>query len=1503
MSAIWGTLTNADSNGILTNGSGYRGEGMFVGVVDSGVDYRHEAFSVMPEMASVNAEDVAELTSLLYGNNVSDELSFAAESFYFNQKVAFGFDYADLDSDIVPSLTAANSYGMSHGTHVAGIIASDSDVITGVVPNCQLAVFKVFSDENGSCVGTDIIAALSDALILGVDALNMSVGSPCGFSKAYYDFAFNDEIYERVTDCGIDLIVAAGNNFNTAYVSNRKTTYSDTPDNAVIDSPGSFTSTMAVASINTFTQNYILIDEEKVLFLGAYTSEKTERDFLSEILGESGELSAEYVHIADGGCQAAYENVDVSGKVVIVERGGGVSFQDKQSIAAEHGAIACLIYNNIETTIYIQIPVQDIPTAIVSRTVGLAAKEKGSGSFAASTEFCAGPFMSDFSSWGPISDLSLKPDITAPGGMVYSAVCSDGNNAYEVYSGTSMATPNLTGAATAVKQYLKERYPQATYKQISQMTAELLMSTADLVTDINDAPYSPRKQGGGYANLSQAIGANARLSVSGSKYPKLSLGDNKLKTGRYTLNFDLMNMSDEELTYDVNMVVMTCGLGSDNYTITTEDHVFDDYIYTVCADYVPTDGSVTVGANATLTITVILELGETAKAYLDDYFQYGSYVEGYVILDCGDEEQKLNLPYLAFYGDWCKAPIFDYTCFDEEEEYVYPITLSGIYSNSYLLALGNYHYGLPDGEEPIEPNADRAAISAYSLSIANLYGIYYGLLRNIDYYSLTIMDVNTKEEYVWGTIDHVRKANYQLGATLVTIGLSPFTEGLYNNQELLITMEAHMDYYGGESERSKVEMPLYVDFEAPTVVQSEFRTENGRTHIDFEVFDNQYPMSYSVLDYSGDEPVSLTTYAVPFRNAVKNSSNYISADVTDYIDAIKAGTVYFVFEDYAMNSTIFKINGNADSNDLQNETDFANGDVIKSTVSEREYELYLNENLSFDNKIALNTFRECGGLDKITLPQTVTAVERRAFESCYSLVEVVLNRSVESISERAFFGCSSLRYINTEDTALKSIGASAFYNGRKLTVMELPETVENIGDNAFGKGVLRPLTIYATTPPTVGANGFGTEELCIYVKAAVVEEYKLSFGVYADNLSSLDDFILQDGKLIAYKGTGAVSLPKGIRSIGAYAFSQSGVTAVESLCDLTEVCDNAFADCDKLAFVSLPDSVKAIGSRAFASQNSTEVELNSLLPPAIRSDNFDGVPEDFVVKVPIDSAEYYANDADWAKIADSVEIINQFTVVDGVLTAYMGTDEHVIIPDEVVTIAQRVFEDNVFIQSLTLGANVQTIEQYAFADCVNLQSVEFNDGLQSIGYGVFNGCEKLEAIALPDSLTVLGGYCFNGCVSLTTLVMSPNIEIIEYGTFYNCYLLQDFELPDKLTAIDGSAFFNCKSLTEMDLSENVSHIGFLAFLNCESMRKLTVRADLAGTRNAFGGMTALEELNLYGDIGRIGLIEGTGIDFSATKLKELHFYGNVGDIYGSSICCNDYLRKRSRTAYIISIYT
>lgn len=547
------TMIGAD----VLNSTGYTGKGMKVAILDTGIVVDHPSFGALSEDkltdSSLTKESVNEIWDTLNASGTTSN-----NQSYYNSKIPFRFNYDGMNFDV--SHTTA---GSDHGTHVAGIAAAnriDSTSVVGVAPDAQLVVMQVFSRGGGANWST-IMAALEDCVRLDVDAVNLSLGMAAGFSTASGDMT---AVLDEFIDKDIEVLIAAGNDTNNAYMN--RTGYnmskSGNPDTGLMGTPASYPAALAVASADNdgADQLYFTVNGRQIGYYDTAASAATK--FLSNFRGQT----LEFVAVGGYGEASDYEGLDVAGKVAVVSR-GSTSFPDKQAAAQEAGAIACVVYNNAPGLLMMQISDGNgyIPCISISNSDGQYLAELASGSLTVCDgdliHVSVGQSMSSFSSWGVLPDLGLKPEITGVGGGIYSSVdpSISGSN-YGSMSGTSMATPQITGAMAVLMQYLREHYSY-TEGELRRVAANLMMSTADPMT-VGGLEYSPRYQGAGLANLVDATSAQAYLSNPDATEgrPKGEMGDDPAKSGVYSFPFTITNISDEEQTFSFDASVMTADL-------------------------------------------------------------------------------------------------------------------------------------------------------------------------------------------------------------------------------------------------------------------------------------------------------------------------------------------------------------------------------------------------------------------------------------------------------------------------------------------------------------------------------------------------------------------------------------------------------------------------------------------------------------------------------------------------------------------------------------------------------------------------------------------------------------------------------------------------------------------------------------------------------------------------------------------------------------------------------
>ena len=919
--------------GGLANETGFTGEGMLIAILDTGVDMDHQIFSKAPANPALTQDDVKGLLSQYDFQAEGFVKGLSVSSVYKSAKFPFQFDYGDKDTDGAPGTKS------SHGTHVASTAAGCTGInadVQGVAPDAQIANMNVFN-SSGSASYADILSALEDCMLLGVDVANLSLGSDAG----YIDYENPDEftesllnVFKRAGESGMSLAVAAGNAYSAAYgdAFGNKALASN-PDYGLISEPSTYGESMSVAAVSNskVKSPYITVGGRDFAYQDSGTISTDENAKIFRDLAKKGEL--EYAVVPGYGTEDDYEGIDVSGKVALVQRGGGMYYEQKERSAYAHGAIAMLVYNNVPGMLYMSITDWKMPCAFISQEAGeyLKAQENKVLTVGAADKLVASPTygMADFSSWGATTELTLKPEITAPGAGIYAAVPG---NAYESMDGTSMASPHAAGAMAIVQQALKARgMTDATQRK--HMVDTLLMSTASIIYDSNGQPYSPRKQGAGLININDAAKTEGYLTVDGMIRPKLELGDDPAEKGVYTMTFKVHNTGKDTLYYDIQPIVLTDGTAtytnSDNEAFLTSSETAVALSHTFTTNCKDNRVAVPAGGEQEVTVTVTLT---NAKEELKN-FENGAYVEGFVTLkqvaaDGGKLEAAIDLgiPYLAFYGDWTKAPIIDSTDYWE--------TLDGTESKAQAYmntafttsAEGQIDTYLGDNNYANVPYfADHNAISPDNSNdmMDSLTGIYTGLLRNTKTLKYTITDQKTDEVYLEKTCDYVNKSIYSYDYyRIVPAGVNADYTGidawygtaknnskLPNNTKATVTIEATLPYGDGGTKNLKNSwsFPITIDNEDPHASDLKVTEAEGRYYLSLDVSDNQYVSAIVFYNLRNSDLL----YGI---QGFSETTPGLTSHVKEYDVTGMGETFGMIVHDYAGNSKNYtvKVPGNSD---------------------------------------------------------------------------------------------------------------------------------------------------------------------------------------------------------------------------------------------------------------------------------------------------------------------------------------------------------------------------------------------------------------------------------------------------------------------------------------------------------------------------------------------------------------------------------------------------------------
>lgn len=924
--------SNRMIGGGIYNTTGFTGEGMLVAILDTGVDMGHEIFKTAPKSPSLTREKLQstleqydfQVEQIIRGISVSD--------LYYSAKIPFQFDYGDRDKDGMPGDKG------SHGTHVASTAAGNTGVneaAMGVAPQAQIINMNVFKSTGGASYA-DILAALEDCILLGVDVANLSLGSDCGYIDYDSEDAFTKsllDVFERTGESGVSLAVAAGNAYNAAYgdAFGGKALASN-PDYGLVSEPSTYGESLSVAAVSNGMVKgpYVTVGGKNLAYQDSATISEDENAKPFRSLSARG--SIEYVVVPNYGAEEDYAGLDLTGKIALVQRGGGMYYEQKERNAANAGAIGMLVYNNVPGMLYMSITDWKIPCAFISQAAGEYMKQQQTKtlSVASADALVESPTygMADFSSWGATPELTLKPEITAPGAGIYAAV----PGGYESMDGTSMASPHAAGGMAIVQQALKARDNSMTGAQRKHMTDTLLMSTSHVIYDDNGVPYSPRKQGAGLMSINDAVNTRGYLSVEGMERPKLELKDDPAMKGVYTMNFTVHNTGSDTLYYDVTPLVLTDtteayvnGSGQEFSTISGSSRLLPHTFTTNCGN---NRVSVAPGKTADVTVTVTVT-GEGRKMLAQ--FPNGSYVEGFVTLtqvaadgSALTDPIDLGLPFLAFYGDWTKAPIMDSTDYWEtldgsaSQAQAYMNTaFSSSSENTVDTYLGDNNY------TTVPYLADRNAISPNNDDFMDsLTGIYTGLLRNTKSLKYTITGENG-QVYYSKDCEYVGKSIYSYdyyrivpaGVDAEYDGIEPWygtdshNAKLPNNTKATVTIEATLPYGDGvgTNQKHSWSFPITIDTEEPHADNLKVTESEGRYYLSLDVSDNQYVAAVVFYNIKNSEMLyGMQGFGEDKPGVTSHIKEY---DITGFGE-----TFGMIVHDYAGNSKVYTVRapGNPD---------------------------------------------------------------------------------------------------------------------------------------------------------------------------------------------------------------------------------------------------------------------------------------------------------------------------------------------------------------------------------------------------------------------------------------------------------------------------------------------------------------------------------------------------------------------------------------------------------------
>ncbi|MDE6705450.1 MAG: leucine-rich repeat domain-containing protein [Treponemataceae bacterium] len=352
---------------------------------------------------------------------------------------------------------------------------------------------------------------------------------------------------------------------------------------------------------------------------------------------------------------------------------------------------------------------------------------------------------------------------------------------------------------------------------------------------------------------------------------------------------------------------------------------------------------------------------------------------------------------------------------------------------------------------------------------------------------------------------------------------------------------------------------------------------------------------------------------------------------------------------------------------------------------------YWKSTYANSNTVGMQIETWTGDSTKLIIPAGATQIRANAFDTYYytdrSIVSVTIPNTVTDIGQQAFRNCKKLETAVISGT-MASIGESAFNGCELLKNVTISEGVASIKKNAFqGCSSLASISIPGSVTDT---------ETNIFAGCASLTEVKICEG-----MTKLGDRLFENCSTIQN-----VTMPESMTSIGAWTFSKcSGLESVTIPANVTSIGERAFGECTGLTSVSIPDGVTSIEAQTF----------------------------------------YRCSNLESVTIPESVTSIGN--------SAFYGCQKltSVEMPDSVMSIGNSAFEMCDSLTSVSLSSSVVSIGWGAFSSCKNLKSITIPDGVTSIEAWTFSSCTNLESVTIPASVTSIGNSAFSLCTKLTTI--------------------------------------------------------------------------------------------------------------------------------------------------------
>lgn len=518
---------------------------------------------------------------------------------------------------------------------------------------------------------------------------------------------------------------------------------------------------------------------------------------------------------------------------------------------------------------------------------------------------------------------------------------------------------------------------------------------------------------------------------------------------------------------------------------------------------------------------------------------------------------------------------------------------------------------------------------------------------------------------------------------------------------------------------------------------------------------------------------------------------------------------------------------------------------------------------------------------------TVTRIGTYAFRNSLRIKTITIPESVMEIGKEAFAHCTNLDSINFPDSFDLVIRQNAFYNTKWYNNLEDGAVYINKVLYRYKGKAPKNSTLVVKEGTTLITQGAFSN--CSNITSIILPEGLITIGDRAFyNCRSLD----------------SLHIPKSVKQVGMDAFvgtpwftkHKNNALYINNILykhvgnipknvmyqirpGTQIIAEKAFSGQKKLCAISIPNSVTTIGISAF--DNCTH--LTTINTP----DSINPMLEQALVRT------------NWFKYIEGPVYINK------ILYRYknIGNNTSFIIKDSTIAIHKNAFRGNVRLTHVRIPESVTSIGEHAFSGCTYLQSIKLPQNTTTLGNFAFYECTNLKSITLPDSLKTIGRYCFGNCKNLQSINIPSNVDSIGPAVFMGCEFLKSVSVQNENNTYDSRD--NCNAIIKTSenkliagchktiIPNTIIHIDDFAFLGITRLTSIVIPESVTTIGDgAFAVCVKLNHISIPTSVVSIGA--------SAFRYTKWYLKQPDGGIYVNDILC-DYKDENheNRTTYQI----